>query len=217
LEGLIVHIPDGILDPKVWISSAAVTTAVLARSVQVSKKGLQHRAVPVMGVMAAFIFASQMVNFPILGAATSGHLIGGALAALLFGFWPATLIMTTVVAIQAIVFQDGGITALGTNILNMAIIAPGIAALAHRFLRQIPFLSQTIKVFITSWLSVTTVAFCGAVELALSGVVSFGDATKALLFWHAFIGIGEGIITAIVLPFALRSSFQFKQEEALRR
>jgi cobalt/nickel transport system permease protein len=211
-----MHIPDGILDPKVWISSAAVTGAVLARSVQYSKKQLQYRAVPVMGVMAAFIFASQMINFPILGAATSGHLIGGALAALLFGFWPATLIMTTVIAIQAIVFQDGGITALGTNILNMAILAPGVAAAAYRLLRSMSFIPQTVKIFVTSWLSVTVVAFMAAVELSLSGVVPFGDAARALVFWHTFIGIGEGIITAVVLPFALRSSFQLKQEESLR-
>jgi cobalt/nickel transport system permease protein len=211
-----VHIPDGILDPKVWVSSAAVTAAVLAKSVQYSRNKLQYRAVPVMGVMSAFIFASQMINFPILGAATSGHLIGGALAALLFGFWPATLIMTTVVSIQAIVFQDGGITALGANLLNMAILAPGIAVLVDRLLRRVS-LPQSVKVFITSWLCVQIVSVAVAVELALSGVVPFGTGLKALLFWHAFIGIGEGIITAVVLPFALRSSFQLRQEESISR
>ncbi|MCR8629786.1 MULTISPECIES: energy-coupling factor ABC transporter permease [Paenibacillus] len=210
-----MHIPDGILDPKVWASSAVVTVAVLAKSVQYSRSKLQYRAVPVMGVMSAFIFASQMINFPLLGAATSGHLIGGALAALLFGFWPATLIMTTVVAIQAIVFQDGGITALGTNLLNMAILAPGAAALVYRLLRSVSFIPRSVKIFITSWLSVQSVTLVVAVELALSGVVPFGTGVKALLFWHTFIGIGEGIITAIVLPFALRSSFQLRQEESL--
>ncbi|TDF97507.1 energy-coupling factor ABC transporter permease [Paenibacillus piri] len=207
-----MHIPDGILDPKVWGASAVVTAAVLAKSVRYSRNKLQYRAVPVMGVMSAFIFASQMINFPLLGAATSGHLIGGALAALLFGFWPATLIMTTVVAIQAIVFQDGGITALGTNLLNMAILAPGIAVLADRLLRPISLIPQPLKVFITSWLCVQAVALVVAAELALSGVIPFGTAAKALLFWHAFIGVGEGVITAIVLPFALRSSFQFREE-----
>ncbi|TVY10571.1 energy-coupling factor ABC transporter permease [Paenibacillus cremeus] len=210
-----MHIPDGILDPKVWVSSAAVSALVLAKSVRYSKSKLEYRAVPVMGVMSAFIFASQMINFPILGAATSGHLIGGALSALLFGFWPATLIMTTVVSIQALVFQDGGITALGANILNMAILAPGIAALAYRLLRMIPGLPRQVNVFLTSWLSVTIVSFFGAAELALSGVVPFGAAVKALLFWHAFIGIGEGLITAVVLPFAQRSSFQLHNKETM--
>ncbi|CAG7604178.1 putative fused nickel transport protein LarMN [Paenibacillus solanacearum] len=210
-----MHIPDGILDPKVWAPSAVVAAAVLAKSVQYSKHRLEYRAVPVMGVMSAFIFASQMINFPILGAATSGHLIGGALAALLFGFWPSTLIMSTVIAIQAIVFQDGGITALGTNLLNMAILAPGIAALTFRLLRGLPFIPRSAAVFVSAWLSVAVLSIVAAVELALSGVIPFGTAAKALLFWHAFIGIGEGIITVIVIPFALRSSFQFANKESM--
>ncbi len=209
-----MHIPDGILDVKVWAPAAVAAGAVLAQSVQFSKKEMDHRAVPVMGVMSAFIFAAQMINFPLLGAATSGHLIGGALAAILFGFWPATLIMSTVVAIQAVVFQDGGITALGTNILNMAIIAPGAAALIYRMLRSLR-LPLFAGAFICSWFSVVIVAMAGAVELALSGVVSFGLAAKALLFWHTFIGIGEGLITALVLPFALRSSFGRLRDEGV--
>jgi cobalt/nickel transport system permease protein len=210
-----LHIPDGILDPKIWGASAAAAAAVLAKSVQYSKKRLEYRAVPIMGVMSAFIFAAQMVNFPILGAASSGHLIGGALAALLFGFWPATLIMTTVVAIQAIVFQDGGITALGTNLLNMAILAPGAAAVTFSLLKRLPFLPRTVSIFVSSWISVLFVALVGAAELSLSGVAPFGTTAGALLFWHAFIGIGEGIITVVVVPFALRSSFQLANKESM--
>ncbi|MDF2724026.1 MAG: cobalamin [Paenibacillus sp.] len=210
-----MHIPDGILDPKVWGASAVVSAVVLAKSVQYSKKRLEYRAVPIMGVMSAFIFAAQMVNFPVLGAASSGHLIGGALAAFLFGFWPATLIMSTVVAIQAIVFQDGGITALGANLLNMAILAPGAAAVAFSLLRRLPFLPKSVSIFISSWVSVTFVALIGAIELALSGVAPFGTAAGALLFWHAFIGIGEGLITVVVMPFALRSSFQLANKESM--
>ncbi|WP_134704171.1 energy-coupling factor ABC transporter permease [Ammoniphilus sp. YIM 78166] len=201
-----MHIPDGILDPKVWVGTAAVTGFVLAKSVKYSKEKLDHRAVPVLGAMSAFIFAAQMINFPLLGAAASGHLIGGALAAILFGFWPATLIMTTVVAIQALVFQDGGITAMGANILNMAIIAPGIAALVYKMLERLS-LPEAGRAFICSWFSVMGVAVIGAVQLALSGVVSLDLAMSSLLFWHAFIGVGEGLITAAVLPFALKSSF----------
>lgn len=210
-----MHIPDGILDPEVWIATSVVTVGVISQSVRISNKKLQHRAVPMMGVMAAFIFAAQMINFPILGAAASGHLIGGALAAFLFGFWPSTLIMTTVVSIQAIVFQDGGITALGTNLLNMAILAPGIAALAFRLLKYIPALPRSVQIFAGSWLSVVIVSLVGAVELAVSGVVSFGAAAKTLITWHALIGIGEGIITVLVVPFALRSSFQWKEGESM--
>jgi len=203
-----MHIPDGILSPAVWASAAAVSAVVLTQSVRYSKHRLEHRAVPVMGAMAAFIFASQMVNFPLLGAAASGHLIGGALCAILFGFWPATLIMTTVVAIQAIVFQDGGITAIGANLLIMAILVPGVAAVAHAALRKLKA-PTTVSGFLSAWCSVIAAALAGAALLAWSGVVSFPVAAGSLLFWHAFIGVGEGIITAVVLPFALRSSFHF--------
>lgn len=203
-----MHIPDGILSPAVWAPAAAASAIVLSQSVRITKRTLEHRTVPVMGAMAAFIFASQMVNFPLLGAATSGHLIGGALCAILFGFWPATLIMTTVVAIQAIVFQDGGITALGANVLLMAIIAPAAASLVHKALQAIR-MPLVISGFVSAWCSVAVVAIAGALLLTFSGVIGFAPAAASLLFWHSFIGIGEGLITAAVLPFALRSSFHF--------
>lgn len=207
-----MHIPDGILSPAVLSVTAVATVGVLAKSVRVSKLQMEQRAIPVMGVMAAFIFAAQMINFPLLGAAASGHLIGGALATFLFGFWPATLIMTTVISIQALVFQDGGITALGANLLNMAIIAPAVAAILFRLLRTFR-LPKSVVAFIGAWGSVVVTALMGAVELALSGVVPFALAAQALVFWHVFIGVGEGLITALVLPFALRSSFMLKGKE----
>jgi cobalt/nickel transport system permease protein len=207
-EHFTMHIPDGILSPSVWIPAAAASALVLGQSVRYAKRTLEHRTVPVMGAMAAFIFASQMVNFPLLGAATSGHLIGGALCAILFGFWPATLMMTTVVAIQALVFQDGGITALGANVLLMAIVAPATAALVHRGLQAVRA-PMAVSSFLSAWCSVAVVAVVGALLLAWSGVIGFIPAATSLLFWHAFIGLGEGLITAAVLPFALRSSFHF--------
>lgn len=211
-----MHIPDGILSPVVLGATAVGAGIVLAKSVTFSKQHMDQKMVPVMGVMASFIFAAQMINFPLLGAAASGHLIGGALAAMLFGFWPATLIMTTVVAIQALVFQDGGITALGVNILNMAIIAPGVATLLYKVLQSLKLPIFSIAL-ICGWGSVVTTAIAGAVELAVSGVVPFGLAFKALAFWHLFIGMGEGFITAFVLPFALRSSFMVRNEEMMPR
>lgn len=126
---------------------------------------------PVMGVMAAFIFASQMINFPLLGAAASGHLIGSALAEILFGFWPA-FIMTTVITIKAFIFQDGGISVLGVNILNMAIIAPALAVLIKKIAR-IVHLPIFLTAFLSGWVSVVGISFMGALELALSGVVPF--------------------------------------------
>ncbi len=209
-----MHIPDGILTPAVWMSTAALSGIVLSRSVHYSNQKLARRTVPVMGAMAAFLFAAQMINFPLLGAAASGHLIGGALSAILFGFWPTTLIMTIVVFIQAFVFQDGGITALGVNIFNMAILAPVVAVSIHKLFRawKVP---TSLSVFGAAWCSVVAVSLAGALQLALSGVIPFTTAAPALLIWHALIGIGEGLITVAVLPYALRSSLMLERKEVL--
>ncbi len=206
-----MHIPDGILSPAVLTAGAAVSTIVLASSVKKSKQNLEQSAVPIMGVMAAFIFAAQMVNFPLLGAAASGHLIGGALASYLFGFWPATLIMTTVVTIQAVVFQDGGISVLGVNILNMAILAPLAASIVYSLFRKSK-VPVSVQVFMAGWVSVVVTAAFAALELGVSNVVSFRLALQTLLLWHAIIGIGEGLITGAVVPFARKSSF-FREEK----
>jgi cobalt/nickel transport system permease protein len=144
-----MHIPDGILSPVVLTTAGVASGFILAKSVKEVKKTFDQRAVPVLGVMAAFIFAAQMVNFPLLGAVASGHLIGGALAAILFSFFPASIIMTTVVTIQAIIFQDGGITALGVNILNMAIIAPAAASLLFKGMEALK-VNRTVSAFIAS-------------------------------------------------------------------
>lgn len=201
-----MHIPDGILSPAILAGGAVVTAVVLAKSVQKSKQNLEQTAVPMMGVMAAFIFAAQMVNFPLLGAAASGHLIGGALAAYLFGFWPATLIMTTVVTIQAVVFQDGGISVLGVNILNMAIIAPLAATIIYKIFQKTK-LPSSVVVLIAGWVSIIVTAVFAALELGASNVVSYQLALQTLLAWHALIGVGEGLITGAVVPFVQKSAF----------
>lgn len=201
-----MHIPDGILSPAILAGGAVVTAVVLAKSVQESKQNLEQTAVPMMGVMAAFIFAAQMVNFPLLGAAASGHLIGGALAAYLFGFWPATLIMTTVVTIQAVVFQDGGISVLGVNILNMAIIAPLAATIIYKIFQKTK-LPSSVVVLIAGWVSIIVTAVFAALELGASNVVSYQLALQTLLAWHALIGVGEGLITGAVVPFVQKSAF----------
>lgn len=213
-----MHIPDGILSPAVLATGVAASAGILSASVKKSREELESKIIPKLGVMAAFIFAAQMVNFPILGVA-SGHLMGGALAAIMFGFWPATLVMTTVVALQAIIFGDGGITALGINILNMAIIAPGVAHLVYKSLKNTK-LPQGICVFAAAFFSVTVVAFVCGIQLGLSGVVSFQEAIVTLVMWHVFIGIGEGFITMVVVPFAQKSKLGIKQvstEEETKR
>lgn len=211
-----MHIPDGILSPAVLAGAGAISILILAKSVKHSKGKLEQSAVPVMGVMAAFIFAAQMVNFPLLGAAASGHLIGGTLAALIFGFWPATLIMTTVVSIQAIIFQDGGISALGVNILNMAIIAPGVAAIVYHLLHKLKSIPQSFIIFVTAWISVIATSFSASIQLGLSEVISYSLALKSLLLWHSLIGIGEGLITVAVMPYVKNSSIKIVKKEVAR-
>ncbi|MEW6447682.1 MAG: energy-coupling factor ABC transporter permease [Bacillota bacterium] len=195
-----MHIPDGFLDPKTWIGCSMVTAGVLAVAVKRSKEKLAEKQVPLIGVMAAFIFAAQMINFPVIGG-TSGHLIGGVLAAVLFGPFSASVIMTVILLIQCFLFNDGGVTALGANILNMGIIAPFLGYAAYNLLRG---LGNVAASFVAGWVSVLAASAACAVELALSGTSPLAVVLPAMLFWHFFIGIGEGVITAAVVGYLAR-------------
>jgi cobalt/nickel transport system permease protein len=195
-----VHIPDGFLDPKTWIGCSAITVAMLSAAVRRTKEKLAEKQVPLMGVMAAFIFAAQMINFPIIGG-TSGHLVGGVLAAVLFGPFSASIIMTVILLIQCFLFNDGGVTALGANILNMGIIAPFLGYAVYNALRGV---GNVIASFFAAWVSVVAAAAACALELAVSGTSPLGVALPAMLFWHLFIGVGEGVITAAVVGYLER-------------
>src|SRR5512132_2699821 len=116
-----LHIPDGFLNLVVSLICWAITAFILAIAISRTNKSLGERQVPLMGIMAAFIFAAQMINFPVAGG-TSGHLLGGALAAITLGPWAAMLVMTSVIAVQGLLFQDGGLTVMGANILNMGLL-----------------------------------------------------------------------------------------------
>ncbi|MDI6631887.1 MAG: energy-coupling factor ABC transporter permease [Thermoanaerobacteraceae bacterium] len=195
-----MHIPDGFLDPKTWIGCSAITVAMLSAAVRRTKEKLAEKQVPLMGVMAAFIFAAQMINFPIIGG-TSGHLVGGVLAAVLFGPFSASIIMTVILLIQCFLFNDGGVTALGANILNMGIIAPFLGYAVYNALRGV---GNVIASFFAAWVSVVAAAAACALELAVSGTSPLGVALPAMLFWHLFIGVGEGVITAAVVGYLER-------------
>src|SRR5215217_9498774 len=120
-----MHIPDGFLSLTISIVCWVITAIILSVAISRSNKSLGERQVPLMGVMAAFIFATQMINFPVAGG-TSGHLLGGALAAITLGPWAAMLVMASVLGVQALLFQDGGLLALGANILNMGVVPAAI-------------------------------------------------------------------------------------------
>jgi len=199
-----MHIPDGFLSPPVFISGWAFALSTLSYALKKTKKILKDKMIPLMGVMAAFIFAAQMLNFPVLGG-TSGHLLGGVLAGVTLGPYAGCIVLSIVLIVQCLIFQDGGLTALGTNILIMAIIATLASYYFYTFLKNFIFKkNMLVAVFIASWFSVVLAsAFC-AFELAISGTSPLRIVLPAMLFVHIFIGIGEALITTLVLNFILK-------------
>jgi cobalt/nickel transport system permease protein len=196
-----VHIPDGFLNAATLAGSGIIAAGGVANAVRVAGAKIGEKQIPLMGIMAAFIFAAQMLNFPVAGG-TSGHLMGAALCAILLGPWSAVIIMTLVLAAQALIFQDGGLLALGANILNMGIIGGLGSFLAFRLLSGISsgnrFLNLTAT-FVAAWLSVVLAAAACALELAMSGTSPLGVVLPAMTAVHALIGIGEGLVTLAVL------------------
>jgi cobalt/nickel transport system permease protein len=199
-----LHIPDGLLDTKTWVSSAAVSAVAVGYAVRRTRDELGERQIPTLGVLGAFIFAAQMVNFPIIGG-TSGHLIGGVLASILLGPWSASIIMTTVLAVQALFFQDGGLTALGANVLNMGVLAVFAGYLTYRLLAALrpSRTRRLVATFVASWVSVMAAALGASVELAVANVAPLRLVLPAIMFWHAIIGLGEGIITTAVIAYLI--------------
>jgi cobalt/nickel transport system permease protein len=198
-----MHIPDGFLSVAVaaicWMLAAVGVGVSLWRS----GKTLGPRQVPLMGVLAAFIFAAQMLNFTVAGG-TSGHLIGGALAAILLGPWAAILTMTTVVGIQALVFQDGGLLVMGANVLNMGVVAVLVAYGVYRGVMALAGGRRWglfVGGFASAWLSVVVAAVATSVQLAFSGTSLLGVALPAMAGVHVLIGVGEGLITVGALAF----------------
>ena len=148
-----MHIPDGFLSLTISIVCWVFTAIIISIAISRSNKSLGERQVPLMGVMAAFIFATQMINFPVAGG-TSGHLLGGALAAITLGPWAGMLVMTAVIAVQGLLFQDGGLLVMGANILNMGLIT---AAIGYGLYRSVSMGNRTLKLIvagIAAWLSV---------------------------------------------------------------
>ena len=195
-----MHIPDGFLSVPIAVVCWMITILIVRVAVQRTNKSLGERQVPLMGVMAAFIFAAQMINFPI-GLGTSGHLLGGALAAMLLGPWGGMLVMTVVIAVQGLLFQDGGLTVMGANILNMGLITVAVGYGLYRMAQGRSRLIQMIVAALTAWLSVMAGALLTSFEIWLSGNASVEIIVPAMLFVHALIGIGEALITVAALSF----------------
>jgi cobalt/nickel transport system permease protein len=201
--GFDLHAPDGFLTVPIALAMWAVTAVVLAFAIMRANRTLDERAIPLMGVLAAFIFAAQMFNFPIIGG-TSGHLLGGVLAAVLLGPWIGTIVMTCVVAVQALLFQDGGLVVMGANIFNMGVIGTLGGYALYRALAGVLGGEQRARIpaaAVAAWAAVMAGALAMTVQLWLAGTTPIEVALPAMLGVHAVIGIGEALITAAALAY----------------
>jgi cobalt/nickel transport system permease protein len=208
-----MHAPDGFLAPMVAAVTAAISFGFVAVASRISSRELSNRQVPLAGIAAAFIFAAQMFNFPV-ASGTTGHLLGGALAAILLGPCTGALVVTVVVLVQAIVFADGGLTALGYNVLNMAIVpAFGGWALFQLFRKVLPTNSSGVTgaTGLACGMSVVLSAMMFSIEwlFGASAPVPFDTVFGALVGVHILIGIGEAIISALVVAAVLATRPDF--------
>ena len=212
-----MHIPDGFLDAKTAIATTVISITGLGSALHYSKKHLRSHEIPLVGLTAAFIFVAQMLNFPVAGG-TSGHLIGAVLAMVLLGPSAAIIVMSSVLIIQAAIFADGGLLALGANIFNMAIVAPVTGYLVYKPMRRLlrDVRGQLISASVASWCAVVTASIFCAGELAWSGTASWSVVFPAMAGIHAIIGFGEGLITMLVLSAIAKTRPELLIDESLK-
>lgn len=194
-----MHLPDGLLSVPVsgaLIATSAGAVGAAVRRVAVGDRAEDARLAPLLGVVAAFVFVAQMFNFPI-ASGTTGHLLGAALTTALFGPWRAILVMAVVIAIQAFLFADGGVLALGANVFNMGVSGCLVAALVlPAGPRWLPGAwGRSAALAIAAWLSVVVAAGLTALELGVSGTVPLRLVVPAMLGVHAVIGVGEAVLS----------------------
>ena len=200
-----MHIPDGFLAANTWVPTWLISIGGLGLCLKRTAQVLKDRMIPLMGVTAAFIFAAQMLNFPVIGG-TSGHLLGGVLAAVLLGPYAGAIVIALVLVVQCLIFQDGGLTALGANIFNMSFVGAMGGYFIYNIIRRSIGGDRGIMVgaVIAAWLSVVVASSVCAIELAISGTSPLRVALPAMVGVHTLIGIGEAIITCLVVSFVLK-------------
>lgn len=195
-----MHIPDGFLDPRTAMTTGVLAATGLGVALRQVRRSLPPRRVPLLGLSAAFVFAAQMLNFPVIGG-TSGHWIGGVLTAVLLGPSAAVIVLSTVLTVQCFLFADGGITALGANIFNMAIVG-GVGGWA--IYRLVGRLSngpsgRLFAAMVAGWAGTVLASIACAGELATSHTIEWPVVFPTMVGIHILIGIGEGLITTLVL------------------
>lgn len=206
---LALHAPDGFLDAPTSIVTAIIAILIVGFALRQSRHQLSDKTIPLAGITAAFIFAAQMFNFPV-AAGTTGHLLGGALAAVLLGPSVGTVVVTIVVVVQALVFADGGLTALGYNVINMAIIpAYGGYAVFRLFRKMLPASSGGVigATGLAAWASVVMASIAFSIEwlFGATAPIPFDTVFGSMVGVHALIGIGEGLISALAVGAVLSS------------
>jgi cobalt/nickel transport system permease protein len=203
-----MHLPDGFLDARTALLSSGVAAAGVGVALRQVRTTLEPRQMPMLGLGAAFVFAAQMLNFPIAGG-TSGHLLGGVLVSILLGPSAAVLVMTCVLLVQCLMFADGGLTALGANVFNMAVVnvcgGYFVFKLARSFVRNGQERGAVFAAAFAGWCGTVLASVVCAGELAFSGTVPWLIAFPAMVNVHMIIGVGEGLATGLILLAVLRA------------
>lgn len=207
-----LHIPDGFLNNWVSLACWVITAIILAIALRNANKLFDERLVPLAGIMGAFIFAGQMLNFPVAGG-TSGHMVGALLAFVVLGPWLGLIAMTAVIVLQALLFQDGGLVVMGGNIIVMGIVPGFIGYGVYKLLNRKEGVSLPLA-GVSAWVSIMAAALITALLLGFSGTADFGIVVPIMLGVHALIGIGEALITVSALGFIQRARPQLLNRNA---
>lgn len=203
-----MHVPDGFLDAPTSLATGVAAAGSIALALRGARRELDERTTPMAGLVATFVFAAQMINFPV-GAGTSGHLIGGTLAAVLVGPSTAVLCLSVVLLVQSLLFADGGVTALGTNIMLMAVVGTLTGWLVFRGLqrvlpRRVSLVAPLAAAGALISVPVASLAFVGLYAVGGAAPVPLDDLAAAMVGVHLFIGVGEAAITWLVVGTVLR-------------
>jgi cobalt/nickel transport system permease protein len=203
------------LDAKTILATSALAAGGVGAAVRKLRLDSSPRQVPIIGLSAAFIFAAQMLNFPVAGG-TSGHLIGAVLALVLLGPWAATVAISSVLILQCFIFADGGVTSLGANMFNMAVLAPAVGYAVYTPLRRFSggTRGMLFAAAFAAWVSTVAASIACAGELAASGTVAWKVAFPAMAGVHMLIGLGEAAITALVLSAVTASRPELMRTDA---
>jgi cobalt/nickel transport system permease protein len=203
-----MHLPDGYLDAKTALLSAGVAAAGVGIALRQVRSALEPRQMPMLGLAGAFVFAAQMLNFPVVGG-TSGHLIGGVLTAILLGPSAAVLVITCVLIVQCLMFADGGLMALGANVFNMAIVSVCGGYLVFRMLKGLLRMEEkratVFAAAFAGWCGTVLASVSCAGQLAMARTAPWSVAFPAMANVHLLIGLGEGLATGLVVMAVLRT------------